>query len=696
MGYRSFALVAGLVLAIGACTGSNDAVEVEPGAGTDTGGSAAAGVETEARVAAFVALPDGAAAEAARALVGGGDTNAVIARTRDVLRRGRVSVLAERQLLGFAFDARRRAHQYRLDSAELAQMLEAFGFPFGDGYAGSAADTDRAMIDAIAAEDADAFREEVEAYAIAETVAAEARRRDAEARHRAERDAITQPAEARREETARLRDGIARERSAAPREQRAQFDERLEAATRERDAARAAASEARERAKALDDAFRLARERDDDRIERSIRGRIGPDRAAGSQLMARLGEWVREAARNPDAPESFTPLFLAEMARRQADPVDLAAAEAVDPVRHKWSLLELALFAAAFRPDPEVDVALASQGAATHALDVVADLLVPIARADDAACDVAKGAWGDWSDVAGVANAEATGAVIGEGARRAFGDAGSEAFGQMVGAASILGKVVKLAAFYAEAQVTVEHDQSGVVHKPEFYWHPVVFTARAGVSEEELKAYEEVSKRAQGLDRELRACLGWLGLPTRDTIGEVAKDAENWILDWRLYGNGHADWAKADNQDATLYGNGRIGKPMARVSASSAESRFKVRVQKEGAHRGALGTGEVWVRAEVDSSSLPSLGTLVGAGKGPMGIADAVVDLASGWIRVVFKPKSSAMVPVEFHCRNPTTIHRYVKNPVADGRGSRDDGCTFAFDSKKDFEEWRARHYPDG
>ena len=134
---------------------------------------------------------------------------------------------------------------------------------------------------------------------------------------------------------------------------------------------------------------------------------------------------------------------------------------------------------------------------------------------------------------------------------------------------------------------------------------------------------------------------------------------------------------------------------MKRVSPSSAESRFTIRVLRERGHRGAIGHGKVHVRAEVDSSSMPSLGTLVNAGKGPLAIADAVTEIASGWIRVVFKPKSDSVVDVEFHCKDPTTIHRYVENPVADGRGELEPGCTFGVASREDVEAWQEEFYPD-
>ena len=112
------AAMATVAFALGACDGSES-------------GTSAGPISAEAARASFVALPDSDAAAAAQALVGG-DVDAAIAATRDILQRGRVRVLTDTQLLGFAFDGRRRAHQYRLDSAQLAHILKSLGFPFSD------------------------------------------------------------------------------------------------------------------------------------------------------------------------------------------------------------------------------------------------------------------------------------------------------------------------------------------------------------------------------------------------------------------------------------------------------------------------------------------------------------------------------------------------------------------------------------
>ena len=67
----------------------------------------------------------------------------------------------------------------------------------------------------------------------------------------------------------------------------------------------------------------------------------------GEQLIDFLAAWINAAGESPSDPQSFTPLFLAEMAKHQIPAVDLSSGDA-DPSQARLSLLELRLFTAAF------------------------------------------------------------------------------------------------------------------------------------------------------------------------------------------------------------------------------------------------------------------------------------------------------------------------------------------------------------
>ena len=71
------------------------------------------------------------------------------------------------------------------------------------------------------------------------------------------------------------------------------------------------------------------------------------DSSPGEQLRALLASWVALAQKNPNSPHSFTPLFVAEMAKYQKPSIDIAAGE-YSPDELRLSFLELQLFVAAF------------------------------------------------------------------------------------------------------------------------------------------------------------------------------------------------------------------------------------------------------------------------------------------------------------------------------------------------------------
>lgn len=633
--------------------------------------------DTADAVARFTPLPDSAAASASDSLVDG-DLQDAIKATREVAARGGVPIPTETILLGYAFDARRKATQMRLDSNEFAQMLLSLGFPFDGLRQGAAAGSRQSMLRTIEPDEReDAHKAEGE-IRVAERDAAQGARDAASERHQARKAAVLASARQRHDAAAEKAHALTK----APREE---YEAGWDDARRERDAAYKALQDAKAEARALDaaymqelEALSAARKAED-----AAARQVGPNARAGRQLMELLAAWVRAAAADPDHPDSFVPLYLAEMARRQADPIDLA--EAPPAHQHRWSLLEMALFAAAFQPRDEGAPASGAMAAST-----LLDVLVPPAHAaSPTACEIAEDAWGSWKDVAATANGEITNALLERELSTRYGEMAAKEIGRTLSTMSIIGKIAQLAAFYAHTQVTVESDID-FLHKPQAGHRKVTYTARAGVSPEELEAFEEARKKGFD-DQAIRDCLGWANLPNMDSIRDVAKDAEDWYLDWRLFGNGkHATWGRRDNPDARFFGGGRVGMPMKRVSGSSTESRFVVRIQPEAGHTGPQNTAQVEVRAEVDSAGLPSLSTLISAGKGALGLAEAIVDVGAGWIREVFKPKAYAVVTVEFHCPDPTYIFRDIEDPVADGGGDGSEGCTFHFDTRQDYQEWRA------
>ncbi|MGY0503860.1 hypothetical protein [Luteimonas sp. e5] len=639
-----------------------------------------AGCRDDEATADFTPLPRGQASTLSHTLVDGGVKQAIEA-TQNVVERGGIPSATRSEVLGYALDARRKSSQMRLDSNQFAQMLLSFGFPF-EGVSATYGGYDYSdVLKTIDPEERQDASDEVSRQRRAAYEAAKAKKKAeedaAKARHRARIKAITDPALKR--QTA-AHEAI-RALSSASREE---YGARIGALRREYVEAEKAVREVRARARELDEAF--SREQHArwrlQKIEQNAAAGFGANDKAGRQLMELLAAWVRAAAAEPDHPDSFVPLYLAEMARLQADPIDLA--EAPSAARHRWSLLEMALFASAFQPRPD-------SVAHRAAMPTLLDVLVPTAHASTP-CEVAKEAWDSWKDVANTANGVVTNELLGRELKRLWGENAGKQISQAISSLVIVGKVISLASFYAHTQVTVESNVTQM-HKPLGNPERVKFTARVGVSEEELKAYEQAVKEGGLPEQAIRDCLGWTSLPAADSIKDVAKNAENWILDWRLFSDPlHANWSRRDNPDARFFGAGRIGKRMKRVSGSSTESEFMIRILPERSHVGPVGNAKVEVRAEVDSAGLPSLETLVNAGKGVLGLTESFVDIASGWAREVFKPKAYAVLDLELHC--PYYSYELTYRPCtdinycADGREGPE-GCSFVFHSAQEYEAWR-------
>lgn len=681
MGKFQFVL-AMAVLLLASCGGK------DAGEGTDTDTDVVAGrvVAQAEDVSTQVDLPDGPWRDLAHRLVAAKTLGASIDATREILARGgiathdgeRVLVVAQgpaatftaspRETVHLAMEARRRPSAGRLTIEELAQMLEGFGFPFPD------ADPDGQAQDAV-----DRLRPG-EPGSEEDTGAADDAARDAQQdAGRAREEALVAQLRAVTHEWQLARQAVNRaaptERAAARAEVDRLWGERNAVIARRREAqlqASAGADALRERQMEMQDlAGRLAR----------AQRQVGADPVQGERLMALLDAWVREAAKTPDDPRSFTPLFLAEMARLQDAPVDLTGSAWTRPGRGKgvpvdlrgaprarqlrWTLLELELFGAAFERGRDARTALAVpplQRVAT----VLADALVPPARAGNACIDY-KEAYGDvGGEVGAAAGSWGVGQALESGIEAATDEATGAAFGKALGAAGIAAKLAKLASFYANNQVDVQAQPSSI-HKPTGLNKDASFVARAGIAEEEWKDYEREMGELAKADRVARDCLASLGLPTFADAVEVANDAENWLIEWRLVdGRGHV--YEAPQRVNKFDFEGRRAKRVIRESPSSVRSDFFIEVLPEEKHSGKVVRAYATAEARVDAAAAPSLGTFVSGAAGGLGLADALTELFTGWYQFMNMPKAYATMEIEYHCPRPTTLHRTSK-AVADGGG---------------------------
>ena len=685
---RNFAVVALVpVLLLGACGGTDDPAATTP-------------------------LPEGAATTLAQRLVEADDLETAVEITREVLARGGVAtfdgdrVLVEAigpeaafratplETLHLAMEARQRPHAGSLTAAEFAQMLEGLGWPFQGARPDQRADY------AFGGE----LPEEFEQIAQHERAAQEDDERDAqdarEAAIEARREAASQRDRALIEQLQEAGLAWQKARQAAAKATAADKPA-AQARVEQAWAARNALIEQRRVARQdAENALREMRERNRDEREamqrrEQVAERIGPDYAAGEQLMEMLAVWVREAAKDPDDPRNFTPLFLAEMARLQDPPVDLVGSRFHRPGRGpgapvdlrgpprsaqlRLTLLELQLIAAAFhRGTPGVATAVHDDGQWNRAAATFADLLVPPARADalTPCSDFKKALRQDIGDAAGEATVLVASEALGDALGAAVdigpdGASNSEALGKMMGSLGIAARIFKLVAFYADTQVSV-HAKPDPTHKPPTGGLGIVYTATAGVSEDELEEYERLN--TDPASKVQRDCYATLGLPTLPNIAELASEAENWVVEWKIVEGKpmHVDMGPLSVNKFKQGQYGVLGMQLKRTAPHAASARFiVVQTSQEQAHTGTLVRTYATVKASVNAAGTPSLGTWVNALKGGLGLADALVELAAGWTQSMIKPKAYASVEIQYHCPKPTTLHN-VADPVADGHG--DDG----------------------
>lgn len=698
MGKARMAALAAL-LGLAACSGGDSPASSQAGPGADaprtidTAATAAVGLEP---------LPQGAWTDLARALVAARDLDGSVDATREILARGGIATTDGERILtaaigpashlqaspgetvGLAMQARHRAHAGALTISELAQMLETLGWPFPDADPEGDA---QGVPDFIAPEDADGYRalldaeresaQEIERNARRMAIEAEDAAREAAAaadrqRVKAIQDATLAWQEARQAASK----APPAEREAAAAAVQAALAAR-QAAIEARNRARKESTEARDRMRASGVAG-IERKYLAERIQR----RIGPDHRQGERVMAMLGDWVRDAAANPDDPESFTPLFLAEMARLQDTPVDLLGSHLARPGRGKgaevdlrgapraqqlrWTLLEIELFAAAF--DRRAGNAPPRRSMATR----VADVLLPPAHAASA-CDDFK-AWldsqteGFGGDVANTAGGIATGAVIDAAAGTIMDATTQEAFGRAMSALGMVAKLAKLAAFYGNEQATVTPEPVSA-HKPVGDMKLVWFTARAGISAEEWAEYQRAMGDAAAIDRSARDCLEMAGLPRFNDAVDVAKEAEKWWIVWRLT-DGGGNHVYINYKASKFDQGGRFAMRMKRESESTAAARLGVDIRPERGHTGTVARAYATAEARVDAAGMPSPSSLIaGLFGGPTGLADVLLELLTGWYQEMNMPKAYGTMEIEYHCPRPGRLHRSTGREVADGGG---------------------------
>lgn len=395
---------------------------------------------------------------------------------------------------------------------------------------------------------------------------------------------------------------------------------------------------------------------------------FSPNSTPGEQLASLMAAWIGAALDNPSDPQSFTPLFMAEMAQRQVLPVDLSSGSA-DPTRVRLGMLEIVLFSAAFDRNmvvPQSSIPPEQKEARSPGLTMVRFTLP---NQEEGPCTRFKRFF--YGDLSSAILPDPLGKQLGDFVfSYTFGDVLSKAvesrgwdaetFGKAMAAMNVLGRISKLVELYSSLSVSVAVQGENPVHKPLDVESEkeVIFDAMVGVSEEDWSDYQQKNgELGMTIDRIGRDCMSVLGLPTIANTGDIAQAVQGFKVEWSIVSGSpeHGYDAREDEQDQGCgYHQMRLRCSVAPVSDHSGKSSFMIVViqnkppETQAVHEsGDLVSSKIEVCAQVDASEPPNLSTFINGAMGGVGLADPVAELLSGMILKLGKPEACAEPPLE-------------------------------------------------
>jgi hypothetical protein len=370
----------------------------------------------------------------------------------------------------------------------------------------------------------------------------------------------------------------------------------------------------------------------------------------GEQIAALLREWGLAARQDTGSPHAFAPLFIAEMASLQEPPIDILTEE-YDPAELRLSSLEIIIFAAAFR---RFAVEEQASGSAWRWLPQPRT-----ARAQTTCKEIQEwmGRQHEWAQVGGeivkFGASEGTSAGLTAGLEKAGASAAAvKGFEKAMVSVDVALKLGKLAQLYKSTNLSVETLSDNPMHKAASNEAAKysAFRANVGISQQDAAEFERLRKQ---LDREapLNACAGMLGLPERPDFTGLSKDVDKGRITWRIIEGGttHATISR-DTNTWDPSGVGQLRMNLKRSGPHSADTTLVVDLtpEKKPNHQGEEKKARVTVRATLDTSEAPGLGTFLGAATGA-GLVSSLVELSTGWFQSFFQPKAYGSVILEYH-----------------------------------------------
>lgn len=417
-------------------------------------------------------------------------------------------------------------------------------------------------------------------------------------------------------------------------------------------------------------------------------------RKAGTALRTFLQTWVKKARQRPRSSGSFTPLLLAELAKRQAPAVDLARAD-YDPKTLRLGLLELQLIHAAFDRAPArlrraiprrkraTAAAAAGPSNCTQVLKEYMGQFAPLDQLESSAIGY----------LAGEAISSALAQLVsGKGALTA---ANKAAIGNALSIVNTLMRLQKLAALYGAISIYINVPEPSI-EKPEGQQnYPAgtdpngygAFAAVVGLDPDAEKQYQdEVNGLGPGsrtVRKAIQDCAGLAGIPIPVFGSDIAEDLDSFRVRWTLNPEPNSAIYDLPGRKTTWLALGQRLGALTRISPTQATHVMYVRILPQPPWRYAPDrfvqkSADAYATAELDTSQPPSVGTLVngvlgGAGN-PLNLVDAIAELSAGWFQSVVTPSATGKLEVTRH--EPKCI---VGRRLAPGAHMAADQCTGAY-----------------
>ena len=388
-----------------------------------------------------------------------------------------------------------------------------------------------------------------------------------------------------------------------------------------------------------------------------------------------LAAWYQAAAAQPDAPDSFAVLFMAELNQRQSPPANLASGTE-DPNLIRLSALEIELLIGAFDR---------TRSGAAKAKSRAASSAIP--KAAGSPCSDFVDQAGALGQAGQVGAGEAVGQNIENGLKQTFGEGTAGALGNGLNALGTLAKIAKLIQEFRYGYVKLELETAKQVHKPlaDAPNTPGKLKATAGVDPQQYADKVAAAGGAENSDQmqAISDCLGSLNLPTLTDARDVAADVENWRVSWSIVSGGGSQvlWSEGEEWDIVS----RFENKLTRVDDSTAinEVDFDILPQKTKATVGKMRMRKAVFKVQLRRGSMPDANTLWGSGKAgaaaamanpigaALGIADAIADISTKWVLEGASP--SAYVQQDLIEIMPTGLVGSIRWTL-EGKANREEG----------------------